>query len=172
MWLAVIIVESLFLLFLLWLFYTRFKGAEYSPTFSKNAGKMIELAGITKKDVVYDLGSGFGGLAIQASRKAKKAVGIEYDPARFFISKIRAKILGIRNVEFVRGNLFRQDISDANVILMFLKQKTNQELKEKLSRLKKGTRIVSYIWTFEGWKPVRQDKKLRVYLYVTGKSDK
>ncbi len=167
------LIAAFLILFLaFWLFYTRAIGSEYGPTTAKRARRMIELAKISKKDIVYDLGSGFGGLAILASKRAKKAVGIEFDSLRYAISIARAFFSGAKNVRFIRGNLFEQDISDANVILLFLKQKTNQKLKAKFLRLGKGTRIVSNIWTFEGWKPVKEDKKLKVYMYVVGKSEK
>ena len=158
-----------FALFLIWLIYTRFRGAEYAPASFLNAEKMLEFASITDKDIVYELGSGLGGLTILASFKAKKAVGIEFDPIRCFLSKIRARIFGLKNIEFIRGDIFEEDISDANVVFLFLKQKTNQKLKSKLLKLKKGTRIISNIWTFEGWKPVKEDRERKVYLYIIGK---
>ena len=166
------IIAFLLLFLAFWLFYTRLIGSEYGPTTMKRARRMIEFAKITKKDIVYDLGSGFGGLAILASKNAKKVIGIEFDILRYFFSIIRAFFHGARNAKFIRGNLFKQDISNADVILLFLKQKTNQKLKAKLKNLKKGARVVSNTWTFENWKPIRQDKKLKVYMYVLGESDK
>jgi len=167
-----LVIAFLIMFLAFWLFYTRIIGSEYGPTTMKRARRMIEFAKITKKDIVYDLGSGFGGLAIMASRQAEKVIGIEYDFLRYFFSMLRAFFHGARNAKFIRGNLFKQNISKADVILMFLKQKTNQKLKANLKKLKKGTRIVSNTWTFENWKPARQDKKLKVYMYVVGKSDK
>ena len=167
-----LVIAFLIMFLAFWLFYTRIIGSEYGPTTMKRARRMIEFAKITKKDIVYDLGSGFGGLAIMASRQAEKVIGIEYDFLRYFFSMLRAFFHGARNAKFIRGNLFKQNISKADVILMFLKQKTNQKLKANLKKLKKGTRIVSNTWTFENWKPARQDKKLKVYMYVAGKSDK
>lgn len=167
------LITAFLILFLaVWLFYTRIIGSEYGPTTAKRARRMIEFANIKKKDIVYDLGSGFGGLAIMASRRAKKVIGIEFDALRYAFSIIRAFFHGAKNVKFIQGNIFKQNISNADVILVFLKQKTNQKLKAKFKKLKKGARIVSNIWTFEGWKPVRQDKKLKVYMYVVGKSEK
>ena len=167
-----LVIAFLIMFLAFWLFYTRIIGSEYGPTTMKRARRMIEFAKITKKDIVYDLGSGFGGLAIMASRQAEKVIGIEYDFLRYFFSMLRAFFHGARNAKFIRGNLFKQNINKADVILMFLKQKTNQKLKANLKKLKKGTRIVSNTWTFENWKPARQDKKLKVYMYVVGKSDK
>jgi predicted RNA methylase len=157
--------------FLLWLFYTRFKGAEYSPTTLRKAGKMLEFADISRKDAVYDLGSGFGRLTVMAGKNAKKATGIEYDFLRWLISQFRLKLSGLNNVEFIGGDFFKQDIEDANVVFMFLRQPTNQKLKPKLEKLRKGTRIVTNTWTFDNWKPVKVDKKLDIYLYVIGESN-
>lgn len=163
------IAVAVFWVLMLWCFYTRFKGAEYSPTTHKKAEKMMQFADIKKSDVVYDLGSGFGGLVLKASKKAKKAVGIEYDSLRYLISRTRG--FGRKNAAFIHGDMFKENISDANIVFLFLKQKTNQLLKPKLSKLKKGTKIISNIWTFENWKPIKQDKKLEIYMYEIGKSN-
>lgn len=168
---SIIIALIIYALVLIWLIYTRGKGAEYAPTTSKRARKMIEFGKITKKDVVYDLGSGFGGLALKAAENAKQVKGIEYDLIRYLTSKIRAKIKGVKNIQFIRGDLFNLDINDADVVFLFLKQRTNQMLKSKMKKLKKGTRIVTNMWTFEGWNPIKKDWEKGIYLYIIGKSD-
>jgi 16S rRNA A1518/A1519 N6-dimethyltransferase RsmA/KsgA/DIM1 with predicted DNA glycosylase/AP lyase activity len=170
MFYELLVIKSVILFVLLWMFYTRFKGAEYSPTTKKKASKMLQFAKVTDDDIIYDLGSGFGGLVIEAGKKAKKAVGIEYDPIRYIVSKIRAWIINSK-ARFKRGDLFKENIKDASVVFLFLKQKTNQKLKPKLIQLKKGTKIISNCWTFEKWKPTKLDKKLKVYMYEIGKSN-
>jgi SAM-dependent methyltransferase len=170
-WLLTVL-EFIYLFLVLWLLYTEIKGAGYAYPNPKKARMMIKFANIKKSDIAYDLGSGFGGLVFRAAKHAKKVIGIEYDPLRFLISLFRAKISNRKNVKFIRGDLLKQDFSDATVILLFLRQGINQKLKPTLSKLKKGTRIVSYIWTFEGWKPIKEDKKLRIHMYVIGKSNK
>jgi len=86
---------------------------------------------------------------------------------------LKLRLLGLnRRTQIIWGDIFNQDISDATVVTVFLWQKTNEKLKEKLQReLKPGTRVVSHIWTFGGWTPLEVDRKDRVYLYVIGKSD-
>ncbi len=162
----------LIFLFLLWFFYSFFLGAEYEPTTKRKMQKMLEYASLKKNDVAYDLGSGDGRLIIAAARKCKKAVGIEIDPLRFLISWLKVKMLGLKNAKIILGDLFKQNIKDANVVFLFLRQKANDRLQGKLAKLKKGTRIVSHYWIFHGWKTVKQDKKLRIYLYVLGKSNR
>ena len=162
----------LIFLFIFWLFYSGFFGAEYCPTTKRKMKKMLEFAALRKKDISYDLGCGDGRLVIAAARKCKRAVGIEIDFFRFLFSFLKVKILGLKNARIIFGNFFRQDFKDANVVFLFLRQKANDRLQARLSKLKKGTRIVSHYWIFHGWKPVKQDRKLKIYLYVVGKSNR
>ena len=167
----VAIASSVIFLFLFWLFYSGFFGAEFYPTTSKKMKKMLEFAALRKRDVAYDLGCGDGRLVVSAAGKCKKAVGVEIDFFRFLFSFLKVKILGLKNARIIFGNFFRQDFKDANVVFLFLRQKANDRLQARLSKLKKGTRIVSHYWIFHGWKPVKQDRKLKIYLYVVGKSN-
>ena len=158
--------------FLLWLSYTRILGAEFYPTTRRKMEKMLEFATLKKTDVVYDLGCGDGRLVIAAARRCRKAIGIEIDPIRYFISNLKIKFLGLKSAKIVIGNLFNRNLKDADVVFLFLNQKSNNKLQEKFNReLKKGTRIVSHYWIFKGWKAVMKDEKLRIYLYVIGKSN-
>lgn len=152
------------ILLLLWLAYTYLFGAEYFPTGNKKIEKMLKMAKVTRKDIVYDLGCGTGNLVLEASKVCKKAIGIEIDPIRYAIAKLNILIHRRKNAKIIFGNFFNKDISDADVILLFLRQKSNNQLKEKLKKIK-DLRIVSHYWKFSGWKPVKQDKKLKLYLY-------
>lgn len=156
----------LIFLFVFWFFYSRFLGAEYYPTTSRKMARMIEFAKLRKKDVAYDLGSGDGRLVIATARKCKKAIGIEIDPLRCFISFAKIKLLGLKNARIIFGNIFKQNFKDASVVFLFLRQGANDKLQNKLAKLKKGTRIVSHYWTFGGWNPVKKDEKLKIYLYI------
>lgn len=169
-----IVFTSLFIFFfLLWFFYTRFLGAEYYPTTRRKMQKMLEYASLKKSDVVYDLGCGDGRLVIASARKCRKALGIEIDPLRFLISLFKVKLLGIKNAKIIFGDLFKQNLNDADVVLLFLHRRIDDRLQKKfIQELKKGTRVVSHYWIFHGWKPVKKDEKLRIYFYVMGKSDK
>ncbi len=160
----------LYFFFLLWLFYTRFFGAEYYFTTQKRVKKMMKMAKVGRRDIVYDLGCGDARIVIASAQKCKKAIGIEIDPLRFLISTIKIKLLRVKNAKIIFGNLFSQNLKDADVVFLFLRQWTNDNLREKFEKeFKKGTRIVSHYWIFHGWKPVEEDKKLRLYSYVFGK---
>jgi len=135
---------------------------------------MLDMAEVGTEDIVYDLGSGDGRIVINAVKKYNaKAVGLEADPSRVFWSRLVITLSGIGNrAKIVWGNFFNQNISEATVVTLFLSDTANQKLKSKfLEELKPGTRIVSYVWKFRGWKPVKADETEEIYLYVIGQSN-
>ncbi len=163
----------IFAVFMLWIFWSDVLGAGFEPTSRKIVKNMLEMARVEAGDVVYDLGSGDGRIVIEAARSFNAgAVGIEADPLRFLWSKAKVLLLGLQNQVDIRwGNFFREDISEATVVTLFLSRKANQNLKRKLKvELQPGTRVVTYYWKFNGWKPVQEDLKNHIYLYVVGQT--
>jgi len=163
----------IFAVFMLWIFWSDVIGAGFEPTSRKIVKNMLEMARVEAADVVYDLGSGDGRIVIEAARSFNaQAVGIEADPLRFLWSKVKVLILGLQKQVDIRwGNFFREDISEATVVTLFLSRKANQNLKSKLKvELQPGTRVVTYYWKFNGWQPVQEDPKNHIYLYVVGQT--
>jgi len=149
-------------------------GAAYSPSSMRVVRKMLTMAEVDDEDLVYDLGSGDGRIVIEAAhRYHAHGVGVEADPLRVIWSNIKISRKGVRkNVRIIWGNLFHQNLKPASVVILFLWGRTNDKLKDKLQEeLEPGTRIVSYVWKFDGWNPVKVDRKERIYLYVIGESD-
>ncbi|MCL6096799.1 MAG: 50S ribosomal protein L11 methyltransferase [Patescibacteria group bacterium] len=142
--------------------------APWWRTSKKTARAMCKLADVKKEDIVYDLGSGEGtALLIAAKEFGAKGFGVEIDPLRFFFSKFIFKINGLSNkVTIKRGNLFKQDISKASVVFVYLVPKTLDKLLPKFKKeLKKGTRIVSF--RYEINLPLKlYDKENKIWLYI------
>lgn len=167
-------VSSVVIVFI-WIFWSFAIGAGWEPTSKRVVKKMLEMAESNSEDVVYDLGSGDGRIVMEAAKRyGSMAVGVEADPIRVLWSRIMVRIFRLQNkVKITWKNIFNQDISDATVVTLFLWKNINQKLKPKLlDELKPGTRIVSYIWTFEGWEPIKTDNYEKIYLYIVGESDK
>lgn len=146
-------------------------GSAWEPTSMRIVRLMLEIAEVGPADIVYDLGSGDGRILVEAARRRQaRAVGIEADPFRVLWSRLMIALLDLRNrARIVWGNFFRQSISEATVVTLFLTQRTNQRLKAKLQQeLKPGTRVVSHVWTFDGWLPSKVDTEAEVYMYVMG----
>jgi outer membrane protein assembly factor BamB len=108
--------------------------------------KMIEIAGVTKDDVVYDLGSGDGRIVIAASKKHGCAsVGVEIDPALVRESRSRVKEARLETlVSIQEKDLFTVDLSAATVVTLYLGAPNNAKLLPALRKLKPGSRIVSH----------------------------
>jgi len=124
------------------------------------------MVGMSKKDTVYELGSGDGEFILTAAKEfsAKKAVGIEIDYTRYFISNLRKKMAGCRNCEFIRGDFKKADLSDATVVYFYLVPAVIKRISSKLKReLKPGTKIVSYRYKAPF---ILIEKKDDLYLYV------
>lgn len=117
-----------------------------------------KLANISKKDVVYELGSGDGEFCLVAAKEfdAKKVVGIEIDYSRYYLSKIRKKKKNIKNVEFIRSDFKKVNLADADVVYFYLVPRVIERVMPKLKKeLRKGARIVSYKYKM----PLREIKK-------------
>lgn len=126
----------------------------YTPTRHNIAEAMLTLAGVTNRDVVYDLGSGDGRLPILAAQlHGARGVGIEIDPRLVAMSRSNAKDAGVSDrVTFIEGDLFTADISPATVVTLYLSTSVLRQLEPKLrSELRPGTRIVSHQFWIPGW---------------------
>jgi len=156
------------IIILAWSLWSEMIGAGFQPTSKKLVDKMLEMVEIGPNDVLYDLGSGDGRIVMKAVTKyGVTAVGIEADVLRVLWSRLFIFFHGIQNKTKIKwGNFFNEDINEATVVTLFLGDKTNQKLKEKLMKeLNKGTPIISYIWTFDGWIPTKVNRNDEIYLY-------
>lgn len=125
------------------------------PTPEAVVKDMLELADVKPGDVVYDLGSGDGRIVIAAAKRgASKAIGVDIDPERIQQAWANARAAGVADkVQFIQGDLFRMDFSDANVVTLYLLPDLNLKLRPKLLALRPGTRIVSHAFDMGDWKP-------------------
>ena len=128
------------------------KDVVWVPTSQELVNKMLDMAKVTPKDFVMDLGSGDGRTVITAAKRGATAVGIEYNPDMVELSKQNAAKEGVSDkATFMKADLFETDFSQATVITMFLLPDINVRLRPKLLDLKPGTRVVSNSFTMEDW---------------------
>jgi Methyltransferase domain len=129
------------------------KDVVWVPTPQALVDKMLEMAKVTPKDYVIDLGSGDGRTVITAAKRGIRALGIEYNPDMVELSKRNAAKEGVSDkATFVKADLFESDFTQATVITMFLLPEINLRLRPKILDLKPGTRIVSNSFTMGEWK--------------------
>jgi SAM-dependent methyltransferase len=131
----------------------------YEPSSSAQTTAMLRLAGVTAKDVVYDLGCGDGRLVIAAAKEfGAHGVGIDIDPQRIRESEENARTAGVtRLVKFRNEDLFEAKIREATVVTLYLWPWINMKLRPKLwKELKPGTRVVSHYHDMGNWVPDKQ----------------
>jgi SAM-dependent methyltransferase len=135
----------------------------FVPTPQEFVDAMCKLAKVTKNDVVYDLGCGDGRMVITAVKKfgAKRGVGVDIDPELVEKCKEAAKAAGVADrVEFRVGDVLKvEDLSDANVVLLYMGDDINARLKPILQKtLKPGSRVVSHRFLMgEDWPPEKSE---------------
>jgi len=101
-----------------------------------------------------DLGSGDGRTVITAAQRGLTAQGIEYNPDLVELSRQNAKRAGVADrATFVAADLFTTDLSQADVITMFLLSTINEKLRPRLLELPAGTRVVSNTFRMGDWEP-------------------
>jgi hypothetical protein len=148
-----------------------FLGAPWVPTAMDNVRKTLSIAEVKPNEVVYDLGSGDGRFIIAAAKEFHaRSVGIEANPlwvlwthGQIFLSNL------VGRVRISWGNFHQMRLSEADVVILYLLQGTNNKLKKKLeTELKPGARVVSHYFTFLDWRPIKTDSSSHIYLYEIG----
>jgi trans-aconitate methyltransferase len=128
----------------------------YVPTPPEVVEEMLRTADVRKGDILYDLGSGDGRIAVTAAKKyGIRAVGIDIDPERIREANENARNAGVAHlVSFRREDLFTADFREATVVTLYLLPDLNVKLRPRLwSELKPGTRVVSHQFDMADWKP-------------------
>jgi hypothetical protein len=128
--------------------------APYVPTPQVVVDRMLEMARVTSRDVVYDIGCGDGRIVITAARKyGARGVGIDIDPEMIDESRHNARGAGIEPlVSFICMDATKADISEATVVTLYLLPESNALLRPIFDQqLKPGTRVVSHNYEIPGW---------------------
>lgn len=146
------------------------KDVMWVPTPDAAVDRMLSIANVGPRDLVYDLGSGDGKIAIMAARRfGARAVGVEFDSDMIERSRAAAQKEGVADrVRFVQADIFGYDFRDATVVTLYLLTSLNVKLRPKILDMKPGTRVASHMFRMEEWEP---DEQVRVgaseiYLWV------
>ena len=123
---------------------------------------MIQLAGITSDDVVYEPGSGDARVVIAAIKAgARKGLGVDIDPDLAEVAYAEVKAAGVEDkIEIRWGNALDIDMSEATVVFLFMGEAFNLVLRPMLwKQLSVGARVISNDFPMGDWTP---DRTLRV----------
>jgi Methyltransferase domain len=128
----------------------------YVPTPENVVDRMLELANVSRDDVLYDLGSGDGRIPITAAQEyGTRGTGVELNSELVQESRANAETAGVSDrVEFLQQDLFQTDLSEATVVTLYLLPEVNLQLRSKLlQELEPGTRVVSHSFDMGEWQP-------------------
>ena len=131
----------------------------FVPTPQEVVDKMLELAKVGKADVLYDLGSGDGRIAVTAAKRfGIRATGIDIDPQRIAEANDNARRNGVAHLaRFRQEDLFKANFREATVVTLYLLPDLNVKLRPRLlAELKPGTRIVSHQFDMGTWQAERK----------------
>ena len=137
------------------------KLAPYVASPQPIAEKMLEMAKLKGSETLYDLGCGDGRILFAAAQKFRAhAVGIELSSALARRTQQMAESQGLQDaVRVIEGDMMNVDISQADVVSLYLLTDANEALRPKLEReLRPGARVVSLEFKINGWKPARVEK--------------
>ena len=149
------------------------------PTPQSVVERMLEAARLKAGEMLYDLGTGDGRIAITAAQKyGARAVGIELMPDLCRKARERVQTYGLSDrVRIVEGSALRVDLSPADVVTMFFLTASNDRLRPAMERqLHPGARVVSNEFPVRGWKPletihVKSGKmEYTIFLYEIGRT--
>jgi 23S rRNA G2445 N2-methylase RlmL len=129
----------------------------FEPTPMSVVQAMNDLAAVKSGDVVYDLGCGDGRIVIAAAQLGARAACVDVDPRRIAEAQDNARRAGVAGrIEFRNEDLFKTDLREASVVMLFLSPDYNLALRDRLRRLKPGTRIVSHWHGMGDWEPQKK----------------
>lgn len=130
------------------------KDVVWVPTSEALLDKMLDMAKVTSKDFVVDLGSGDGRNIIAAAKRGARGRGVEYNPDMVELSRRKAKEAGVSELAtFVQGDMYAAEFQDATVLALFLLPSNLEKLRDKFMMLKPGTRMVLNTYAIPEWEP-------------------
>ena len=145
------------------------KDVVWVPTTNELLAIMLRTAKVNSTDLVYDLGSGDGRIAIAAAKDfGARAIGIEFNPEMAQLAQRNVDRSGVSDrVKIINGDIFVEDFSKATVVTMYLLPELNLALRPTILKMKPGTRVASHAFNMGDWDAdVEIDSPARAYYWV------
>ena len=145
------------------------KDVVWVPTSNELLTIMLQTAKVSSNDLVYDLGSGDGRIAIAAAKEfGARSVGIEFNPEMAQLAQRNADRSGVGDrVKIINGDIFKEDFSKATVVTMYLLPDLNIALRPTILKMKPGTRVTSHAFNMGEWEAdVEIDSPAKAFYWV------
>jgi SAM-dependent methyltransferase len=157
-----------------WIYLPLMWGAPWIPARMSVVKRILQLADVQPGQKVIDLGAGEGRIVIAAAHAFKaQAVGVEIDPVRCLLANLLIALRGLRGKARVHwGNMYNFDLSNADVVTLYLWPSTNRRLTTKLaSELRPGAKVITHQFSMLNWVPTAVDTKEKIFAYEIGKTE-
>ena len=150
--------------------------APWVPTPTPVVDRMLELAAVTGRDILYDIGCGDGRIVITAARRyGARGVGIDIDKAKIEESERNAAAAGVADkVRFLGMDATKADITEATVVSLYLLPESNALMRPILeAQLRPKSRVVCHNYAMPGWEAkqvrvetVKDEEGVTHYVYL------
>jgi trans-aconitate methyltransferase len=153
--------------------YSIVTGVPPMPTTAKVSDAIFDLIPAGFDGSVVELGAGWGSLAISLARRlpAAHVIAVERSPVPWLVARAAHAVLRLPNLAIRRGNFFRMQLNDVDLVVCYLMGEAMRHLGPKLrAELRPGSLIISNTFALPGWEPERTIEvtdmyQTRVYLY-------
>lgn len=128
------------------------KDVVWVPTPEATVDVALNLAALSPRDYVIDLGSGDGRMVIAAARRGARGHGVEFNPKMVELSNAYARAAGVADrASFIEGDMYVADLSKATVLPLFLLPVNLDKLVPNFLKLRPGVRILTVGYTITNW---------------------
>lgn len=103
---------------------------------------------------VYELGSGWGGLALKLAKKFpdRSIIAFEVSLVPWLVSVFLQKALGIGNLKIYRKSFLKADLSGAEILICYLHTQGMLQVADKLKDAEPGNRfLISSTFALPGY---------------------
>lgn len=168
-WFLIFFILALF--FVVQFYNLMFRGyAPYISTGAETIAKIVAAIDLKEDGEVFELGAGKAGFLRALEKKFPKArlIGVEYAFWPWLLANIQISLSKSR-IKAIKENLFKTDLSRADLIYCYLNSKMMQALGHKFKKeCRLGTTIISYAFPIKKWtaaKTIDLAEKGKVYFY-------
>jgi protein-L-isoaspartate O-methyltransferase len=161
-WICVFVLYSLTAFYWVWALY---KGAPYYPSNGKVVKQILKILQKYPGAKIAELGAGEGRIAVPLAKAGFKVTAVEINPLLTVIMRVRKLLDGLKNLEVINGDIFKQNYANYEVIVMYLLPQLMYKLEPVLySQLSKKAIIISNTFKFKDHQPDEVYDKVCVYI--------
>jgi hypothetical protein len=152
-------------------------GISPMPSSRRAVQRVLQFVVPPRPGSIYELGAAWGSLAIPLARvfPDRRIIAYELSTIPWLFLLLRVRVSGLKNIEVVRRDFFRDDLGKAAVVVCYLYPGSMVRLSTKLqSELMPGTVVVSNTFALPGWVPDQKSQlkdlyRTKIYRFIVDK---